>query len=265
MSEPADFRAGLRAQLVAAAARSEPRRARRPAPRRAVVALGALAAVAAAVLAIVVLSRGSAPPPPATHRTLPGRPLFGGTLEPGVRYRSRSLGVPISFVVGRRWAADSTDAPDNLDLYRYAPGIQPRLDRAMDFVTFFRMPTVIDPASGAQRPAPADIAGWLARHPDLRAGTPRRTTLAGRAAIALDATVVRRPSREDPFCRTRFRRRCVALAPNVVPFAGTRIRFLVAPAARGPLLVAVGSSRPSRLGLVLRAARPTLDSLRIGR
>jgi hypothetical protein len=63
-----------------------------------------LGAVAAAVLAVIVAfaaSSGVKTAPRPTPTPTGDRPLFGGSLEPGVRYRTRSFFPPLSFAFRR--------------------------------------------------------------------------------------------------------------------------------------------------------------------
>jgi hypothetical protein len=267
MSAPdrTDFRAVLRAELVAAAARPAPARRARPSlPRVGWIATAAVAA-AAAVLAVVVLGRHQAPAPhPAKRAQLPGRPLFGGSLERGVRYRSRALVPAVSFVAGGLpWAASEAGRPDILALTSGPAGYQPKLHPPLYFLDFVRIPRVLDPASGAAARVPADLAAWLRAHPDLRAGASRRVTVAGLPATQLDFTVVRRPARQDPYCREHFRLRCTALAPNLSLIAGARARALVVRSGPEPLVVVQSAVGPARFDRLLTGAAPVLDSLRI--
>jgi hypothetical protein len=269
MSEHSDFRAVLRAELVEAAAHPLPRRTLSRPRRRLLLPLGAIAAAAAAaVLAAVVLGRDHtpAPPRPAHPPTLPGRPAFDGTLEPGVRYRSRVLVPPISFVVsGPQWAVEGTSSSLGLQLLLVAPGYQPRLDRPLLGLGFTRVPEVIDPGSKETQRAPADLVAWLQQHPDLRVSRTERVTVAGRPATRLDFSVVRDPTVEDPVCRQRYQVRCLWLAPQTWIDAGSAGRIYVVADRRGPLVVAVTSSAPKRLRALTRAAAPIIRSLRIAR
>jgi hypothetical protein len=268
MTEPTDFRATLRAELVAAAARPLPRGSASRPPRRVLLPIGAIAVAAAcAILAIVALRPGDrvAPPRPAHPPTLPGRPAFDGTLESGVRYRSRVLVPPISFVPsGVPWAVQGTSSPSGMQIYPIAPGYQPRLDRPFQQIAFARLPEVIDPASKVVQPAPADLVAWFRRHPDLRTGRPQRVTVAGRPATRLDFTVVRNPRVDDPACVERYQLRCVQLAPESWIDAGSAGTVYVVQDRRGPLVIGVTSSDPKAFGRFARQAAPVIRSLRIG-
>lgn len=270
MSERADFRAVLRAELVEAAAHPLPRRPMARPQHRFILPLGAIAvAAAAAILAVVVLGRDHTPkpPPPAKHSTLPGRPLFGGSLERGVRYRSRVMRPAISFVAGGlAWTATQAADADYVELVSGPAGYQPKLDPPFYVLSFSRLAKVFDPASGATVPMPTDVAGLLRRNPDLRSGAPRQVTVAGRPATQLDFTVARRPAREDPVCRERFRIRCAALGPLWSVRAGAALRILlVRTGDRQPLLITVAATRANRFAHGVRGAQPVLDSLRIAR
>jgi hypothetical protein len=196
-----------------------------------------------------------------------GQPLFGGTLEPGVRYATRDLVPAVSFVAsGLPWMADGTQSPLALTLVATGKGFQmPKLDRPALVLTFARLPNVVDPKTNNVLPAPKDLIGWLRAHPDLRAGTPVPVTLAGRAATRLDFTVVAHPSREDPFCRTRYQFSCALLGPDASIKAGSAVRVFVVPGQPDPLLVTLISSDPSKMGRLIKGSEPLLASLRIGR
>jgi hypothetical protein len=264
-----DFREALRSELVAAAGRPLPRR--QLPPRPVLLRAGALAVAAVAVaLAIFVLPWGAqhAPPEPAVQPPgVTGQPLFGGTLEPGVRYASRHLVPTVSFVAsGLPWMAGGTQSPLLLQLIASGKGFQmPKLNRPALSLSFARLPQVVDPKTDNVLPAPKDLVGWLRAHPDLRAGTPARVTLAGRAATRLDFTVVAHPSREDPFCRSRFQFSCALLGPDASIKAGSAVRLFVVPGRPDPLLVSLISSDPSQLGRLIKGSESLLASLRIGR
>jgi hypothetical protein len=265
------FRAALRDELVAAAGRPLPGR---PPPRRAVLVRAglAVAALLALGLAAFVLPWGAerAPTPQGAALQpagITGQQLFSGSLENGVRYRTRALVPAVSFqAAGAQWLADDAQSPTDLVLSvgarRFHP---PRFQPPLLTVTFGRLPQVVDPRTNAALPAPHDLVGWLRAHPDLRTRPPVRVQLGGRPASRMDFTVVARPLREDPFCRQRFQIRCTQLAPNASIRAGSAGRLFVVPARPDPLVVAVLSSDPRRLPALIHDSEPLLASLRIGR
>jgi RNA polymerase sigma factor (sigma-70 family) len=240
----------------------------RPVPRHGLLRAGvALAAAAACAAAIAVAVRPDAPdetpvgaPPP----RLEGRPLFGGTLQAGVRYRTTRLVPAVSFVVpDDHWYVERSDLSDAVGL-EYRPAGPGNARPPGQLLSFMRLPVVVDPASGEVVPAPEDIVGWLRDNLGLRAGEPRRTTLLGRPARQLDVTVVANPRWEDPTCRPRFELPCLRLAPNAQPFAGEAIRFLVLDhGGRHRLVVAIESVDARRQPEILRAAEPILASAEV--
>jgi hypothetical protein len=265
------FREALREELVAAAGRPLPER---PLPPRAVLVRAGLAAAAlvVVVLAVFVLPWGAERAPTRQAAVLQpagvnGQPLFSGSLQERVRYRTRELVPAVSFLAtGAQWLADDTESPTDVVLSvgsrRFHP---PRLHPALLTVTLGRLPQVVDPRTNAVLPAPHDLVGWLRAHPDLRAGPPVRVQLAGRPASRVDFSVAAHPRREDPFCRRRFQVRCTQLAPNASVRARSAGRLFVVPARPDPLVVAVVSSDPRRLPALIRRSAPLLASLRIGR
>ena len=150
--------------------------------------IAVLAAVAAvAVVAVALLERR----PSQQERAVapPGadaRPLFGGTLQPDVRYGTLALQPALTFeVADGRWLALSTESADLLQLVR----VEPRPDSGQRppsraWLSLGRMTEVYDPAErGLERslsPGPADPARWLRAHPDIQAG-PSRPARARRA------------------------------------------------------------------------------------
>jgi hypothetical protein len=270
-----DFRDALRTELVAAAARPLPRR--HALPRTTLVRGAALAAaVAAAAIAVLVVPWGAdRKPAPALQPNLPGRPLFGGSLEDGVRYRTRALHPQISFrVTGDRWfLQDATAHSDLLLQFREGEPAQGTEMPPVLFLAFLRMPSVIDPGTGEVVPAPRDVVGWLRRNPDLGITSVTRTRVLGRPASRLVFHVPAHPARVDPGCRFtrpavpgRLPRTgpCAAIAPNVSPAAGSSGRLLV-PDGADPLIVAQGSLIPSRVGQAVRVSAPLIASVQVGR
>jgi hypothetical protein len=264
-----DFRQALRNELVAAAARPVP--TRRLPSRPVLIRSGAFAlAVVAVALAVFVLPWGAdqAPRPPAVQPAgVTGQPAFGGSLENGVRYRSRELEPAVSFVPSRlAWNAGTTQSPVVLELNVGSKHFQvPRLNRPQLSLTFGRLPQVSDPKTNEVVPAPSDLVAWLRAHPDLHVGAPVGVTLAGRRATRLDFTVAAKPVHDDPFCIQRFQFHCALLAPGASLRAGSAGRLYVVPARPNPLLVVLVSSDPRRLPALLKGSAGLLDSLRIGR
>ena len=77
--------------------------------RRDQLVLGAVAAVVLAAIVVFAASSGVKTAPRPTPTPAPDRPLFGGSLEPGVRYRTRTFFPTLSFVVAdTEWMADAS-------------------------------------------------------------------------------------------------------------------------------------------------------------
>jgi hypothetical protein len=266
-----DFVSGLREELVSAAARRE----RRALPVRPLVPVLPVAALVAAIVLVAALlnqrptaedDRSVAP------RTGDARPLFGGTLQPGVRYGTVALVPAVTFEVGdERWIADGTENDTFLVLVRQEPRPPGRGQRPppRGFVGVGRFPLVLDPArpgaATSASPAPADFAGWLRAHPDVDAGRPRPTRLAGLEGVVLDLTYrFARPAHPAPECRFRDFR-CTALRPGDWHRDGARARVWVLDSEPGPLVIAVEAIDPAAFGDLTAAAQPVLDSLELTR
>jgi hypothetical protein len=271
-----DFRDALRAELVAAAARPLPRR--HALPRPALVRGAALAAAVAAVAIVVLVVPWGADraPAPALQPSLPGRPLFGGSLEGGVRYRTRALHPPISLrAVRPYWFVYDATSQTSLVLQRRegeagkGTGEKP----PVLFLAFLRLPQLLDPATGEIHPAPGDLVGALRANPDLGITQATRTTLFGRPATRLSFHVPRQPERTTPDCP--FAKvtvdteppnvaTCMAVAPNAqLPANSTG--YLIVPDGANPLVVTEVSLVPSRTAQIARESAPVLDSVLIGR
>jgi hypothetical protein len=269
-----DFVTALREQLVDAAERDRARRLPRlhpPAPRL-VLAVAATAAMALIVLlAAGALSprevddeRQAAPPAPE------GRELFGGEVEPGVRYRTREFIPALSFeVTGDDWQVVDTTQPDVLVLYQGDGYFDPPVRRPPGALWFMRVLQVHDPAvrglAASVAPAPPDLHEWMRAHPDLRVGPERPVTVAGVPGDSFLATVrFRRPTHDLPDCRTRFQVTCTALTPKMAFQDATRLRVTVLRTEPEPLVIMLEHFTRAGLRDMEEAAAPVLDSLRIG-
>jgi DNA-directed RNA polymerase specialized sigma24 family protein len=257
----------LRAELVAAAARGVPAYGL---PRARAV-LGAAAVLAIAIVLVVAFT-GGRPDEPGQAARPTGTPasrerqLFGGTLAPNVRYRVGAFNPALSFVVrDSGWVAVNTGTTTSLLLARQPGGERP----PTQFLVFARLTEVYEPGirgrTASLRPAPADMAAWLADHPDLRAGKPEPVTVAGVSGEAVPITVrFRRPAHADPGCEEAFRRTCTAIAPGASFFDGTRLRMIVLPTEPDPLVITQMVAPGGDLEELEAAAAPLLESLRIG-
>jgi hypothetical protein len=269
------FVTALREQLVDAAEREQARRLPRvhaPAPRI-LVAVAATAAMALIVLlAAAALNtrpleddeREAAPPAPE------GRELFGGEVEPGVRYRTRLFVPALSFeVTGDDWQVGDTTQPDWLILERGEGYFDPPVRRPPAALWFTRVLQVYDPAvrglAASVAPAPADLHAWMRAHPDLRVGRERPVTVAGVPGDRFDVTVgFRRPTHDVPDCRRRFQVTCTAITPTMAFQDGTLLQVTVLRTEPEPLVVMLEHFTRAGLRDLEEAAAPVLESLRIG-
>jgi hypothetical protein len=262
----------LRAELVAAATREQARRVPRtprPAPRVMVLAVATAVMVALVALALGGLRTEprSTINRPAAQPTPDGRELFGGSLEPGVRYRTRQFVPALSFAVpGKDWFVYDATQPDVLALQLRAPHRDLQVEGdPVGILMFTRLTQVYDPHGKGLVAAPADLYGWMRAHPDLRVGEAKPVTVQGVPGRSFTADVhFKRPARSDPFCRQRFQLTCTLLAPNASFIDGTRLRLIVLQTEPDPLVILTGGNTAEQLLTVDKAARPVLDSLRIG-
>jgi hypothetical protein len=271
-----DFRDALRAELVAAAARPVPRRPALTLPRLPLRRIAVVAVVAAAVVAAIVVApwSGRHTPTPAEHQGLPGQPLFGGSLEPGVRYHTRALRPEISFrTSGNQWFVYAATSPTALVLQRRQGDSAKGTERPPQrFLMFLRLPTLVDPSSGDIAPAPDDLVSALRANPDLGITSETRTRLYGRPATQLNFHIPAKPERVDPACE--FAKvtvdteppavaTCAAFAPGVALPVSSSGRLIV-PDGADPLVVAQIALVPSEAGRIARESQPVLDSVLIG-
>jgi hypothetical protein len=266
----------LRAELVAAAARQGEQGIPRPARRRPLIALGAGALAAAAVVVVLGISTGSdvAPPRPVAPAGAPkpeGKPLYGGSLEAGVRYRTLEFRPPLSFVAtDGDWFVSQAVELTELFIERRERGVKPGSgdDVVRGGVGFGWMPVALyDPTREARHeiPVPEDLAGWLDAHPDISATKARPTRLAGLEGTTFDVHVdMRSLEHQDRSCFVQNRRRCVALGPNVTLPDGLREHVTILETTRGPLLISVESLDAEGLRLLEDPAKELLDTLRVG-
>jgi hypothetical protein len=270
-----EFVEGLREQLVAAAAREEARTApRMPLPRLRPMLVAAAGAGIAAILVLAVAGglktdpRG--PDRPAGRPEAVGRDLFGGTLDPGVRYRTRSFAPPLSFAVpGDQWYASDTDQRDRLRLQLFSRPDERSYSRIIGVLGFDHITRVYSPAIPGRKAslisAPVDLYGWLRRHPDLRVGGAQPVTVGGvpGRSFAVEARFDR-PAHGDPFCRRRFQVTCTLIAPGASFTDGTRLRLTILPLDPDPLIISAGSFTSRGYEKLEGPAAQVLKTLRIG-
>ena len=204
--------------------------------RRDQLVLGAVAA--ALLVAIVAFAASSSsvrtdgtPTPTATPAS--DRDLFGGSLEPRVRYHTRALTPPLSFVVGdSEWLARDTTSADYLLIERRNRTGQPGGEYpGRAWLVFSRLPTVYAPRQrGAVTPAPADLYAWMRRHPDLQVGPRQDVVVAGIKGYVFSSRVrfgrLGEPTVFPAVC-IRLDVPCSALAPNRALLEGSRMRTFV--------------------------------------
>jgi hypothetical protein len=272
-----DFVTALREELVEAAERERSRRLPRMHPPR---PRSARAVAAAAAIALILLlaagaldTRVTDDERPASEPTPAARDLFGGTLHPGVVYRTRAFVPTLTFEVGdRTWKAGDTTQPDVLILDHGEAYFDPVADvrRPPPGLWFTRVLEVYDPAvrsvAASLAAAPTDLHAWMQAHPDLRVGAARPVTVAGVPGDRFDAEVrFRRPAHDDPRCREQFQVTCTALSPRLSFQDRTLLRVTVLRTGPEPLVIMLEHFTRAGLRDLEEAAAPVLESLRITR
>jgi hypothetical protein len=235
--------------------------------RRDQLVLGA--AAAAVLIAIVVFAAPGGVRETAEPEATPmvGRPLFGGSLEAGVRYRTRSFIPQLSFVVSDRdWIVQDASRTDYLRLDRRirtdTPGseLPPR-----SWLTFSRVTQVHNPDLPRRNVEAAlgDPYAWMKRHPDLVVGPAEPITVAGIRGQSFHVTVsFSRPARAAGACRPLLVV-CTSVAPDRYYPDGTRLRTIVLPLDGGPFVIDVQGQTQRDLDEVEVPATAVLRSLRL--
>jgi hypothetical protein len=184
-------------------------------------------------------------------------PVPDGPLSPGT-YVSSATGVTITFRVGE---AGWNGLPD-------LPGAGSALSRdgiegGMTMTTFggevFSEPCSPEQTEPVEATAEAFVA-WLGAHPELQAGEPVETTLAGHAALQLDVT-----SDVAPECPERPRIWLWVL-PTVGDFhldENEAARFIVADIGEQPTVIVIETYDVGQQAALLEATQPILDSMTI--
>jgi hypothetical protein len=235
--------------------------------RRDQLVLGA--AAAAVLIAIVALAAPGGVRDAGTPTPTPSgeRPLFGGSLEAGVRYRTRAFIPPLSFSVSdSEWIVQDASRTDYLRLDRRI-----RTDRAgselppRSFLTFSRI-TRIENRRFRSRDADIaleDVYGWMKHHPDLVVGPAEPTTVAGLRGKSFHVTVsFSRPARAAGACRPLLLV-CTSVAPDRYYPDGTRLRTIVLPFPDGPFVIDLQGQTQRDLDDVEAPASALLRSLRV--
>jgi hypothetical protein len=222
--------------------------------RRDQVVLGAVAAaVLAAIVAFAAAGGGvkhvAATPTPAPAEPAE-RPLFGGSLEPRVRYRARFFVPAISFAVAdAQWIAQGTTQPDRLLLVRRrgtrAPGgeLDPR-----SYLSFSR---------SALPPGRVRLA--MRHDRGLAVGRARPMLVAG---LPAESFPVRLRYRDQATACRRLLLVCTTIPPGAYLVPGTRMRRIVLMMSPGPLVIDLIGATRRDLDAVKGPAMAVLETLR---
>jgi len=235
--------------------------------RRDQLVLGA--AAAAVLIAIVAFAASSGvrktaeptPGPPA------GKPLFGGSLEAGVRYRTRWFVPRVSFVVSDRdWLVQDASRTDYLRLDRRLRTDQPGSELPpRSWLTFSRITRLENPRFRSRNAEIAldDVYTWMKRHRDLVVGPAEPVTIAGIRGQSFHVNVsFSRPARAAGACRPLLVV-CTSVAPDRYYPDGTRLRTIVLPLDGGPFVIDVQGQTQRDLDEVEVPATAVLRSLRL--
>jgi hypothetical protein len=227
-------------------------------------------AAAAVLVAIVVFAapsgvRTAAAPEP-THAA--GKPLFGGSLDAGVRYRTRSFIPELSFVVSDRdWLVQDASGADYLRLDRRQRSSDAPVSELppRSFLTFSRIEQVHSPHAKGRDPATAlqNLYRWMKRHPDLIVGPAEPVTVAGLRGRSFHVTVhFSKPARAAGACRPLLMV-CTSISPDRYYPDGTRLRTIVLPLDDGPFVIDMQGQTQRDLDGVEVPAAAVLRSLRL--
>ena len=225
------------------------------------------AAAAAVLVAIVVVGapggvRTTENPEPTPAA---GRPLFSGSLEAGVRYRTRSFIPPLSFVVSDRdWMAMDATRTDVLRLDRRIRSDAPGSELpSRSSLTFSRLTQVPELPRRSADLALVNVHAWLKNHRDLVVGRARPVTIAGIRGRSFPVAVhFSRPARAAGACRPLLIV-CTSIAPDRYYPDGTRLRTIVLPLADGPFVIDLQGTSQRDLDEIEAPAAAILRSLRI--
>jgi hypothetical protein len=230
-----------------------------------------LGAVAAALLVVIVAFAASTTvtnrPSSATPTATPAseRDLFGGSLEPRVRYRTRSFSPTLSFVAGdSEWLIENATREDQLVVERRLRTNRPGSELpSRAAVMFSRIFEVVDPASGEQRSVNG-LYPWFAHHPDLDVGRAEPVTVAGIEGLQFDESVrFTRPQRSASACRAQLTV-CTLIAPGRYFPDGVHMHTIVLPVAGdAPLVIDIVGRTQRDLDKVEAPANELLRTLTI--
>jgi hypothetical protein len=115
-------------------------------------------------------------------------PESGQDLSPG-EYRTEVFEPALSFTVGKGWTLECPEGPDFVCLF--PPGGQTRL-RFVNVDEVYEPSELVD-MSGKTTPPPADLVGWLERHPYLKTDKPEPVKVGGIEGQQLDVAVADLP------------------------------------------------------------------------
>lgn len=240
--------------------------------RRDLLVLGAVAtALLVAIVAFAASTTVTTQPEQATPTATPAsqRDLFGGSMEPRVRYRTREFQPTLSFVPGdAEWLVIDASRTDNLVLERrYRTGEPGGELPARSALIFSRINEVIDPRSGdtIHIDDVFDLYRWLRRHPDLDVSRAEPVTLAHLGGLRFDERVrFRRPARPASVCRPQLIE-CTLIAPNRYYAKGIRMHTILLPLDRVPLVIDIVGRTQRDLDAVEAPAQELLGTLTVTR
>jgi hypothetical protein len=280
-------------------------RLRRDRHRRAVRAIAACLALLAAITAAIGITHElherqhviTPPTPdpggprlndPTALSIKPGQEFTGG----GQRYFSPGFGPEFSFIApSSRWSvggpvsihasANPLSQPHQGALYL----VRGDSTRSTQLLTFLIWRHVLDD-NFQPSPAPPDIAAWLAANPHLADVRPHPDTVAGMAAVRVDAKLTSIPPHELPqeYCHPPVRK-CLLLAdtagktntvtdglyegrPGPKPAyveLGALVRFWIIRLPSGERLVIQASAQPAQFDALIAETDQILNSLVIAK
>jgi hypothetical protein len=224
--------------------------------RREQVVMGAVAAAVLVAIVALAAAGGGVKQITATPTPAPpeggDRPLFGGSLEPGVRYRARFFVPALSFAVAdAEWIAQGTTQTDRLLLVRRIRTGAPGGERdPRSYLSFSRSSL---PAGRLRRAMRSDRR--------LVVGRPRAALVAGVPAESFPVGLRFRD--QATACRTLLLV-CTTIPPGRYLTAGTRMRRIVLRMEPGTLVIDVIGATQRDLDKVEAPAADVLRTLRIG-
>jgi hypothetical protein len=208
---------------------------------------------------------------PAPREDGPGKPLYGGSLEGGVRYHSLNLRPGVSFIPGDdNWFVDDTSNMFFLFVQRREPGEKPgsAYEDVLGGVGLGTVPTTLyDPDRPGRHEVPVqgNFGRFLDRFPDVETTAPRPTQVAGLDGYAFDLRVeMRNRDNLDRECSRHFSRPCVKVGPDFSALDGARHHVAVLNSTRGPFAVTIEGLGEGRFERLEGPANELISTLRIG-